>query len=50
MGLSELTQAVQVVHERKLVMLGSLKHDAFGLLHGKWVLHDLQVLTYADVC
>jgi hypothetical protein len=27
--LSELTQAVQVVHERKLVMLGSLKHDAF---------------------
>jgi len=39
--LRELTVAVQVVHSRNLVMLGSLNHNAFGFLHGRWILHDL---------
>ena len=50
--LQELTVAVDLVHSRNLVMLGSLNEGAFGFIHGRWVLHDLthvchkgQVLT-----
>ena len=39
--VEELTRAVDLVHSRKLVMLASLNRHAFGMLNGRWVLHDL---------
>ncbi len=39
--LENLTAAVDLVHSRNLVMLGSLNDRAFGFLDGRWILHDL---------
>lgn len=39
--VEELTRAVDLVHSRNLVMLSSLNRHAFGMLNGRWVLHDL---------
>ena len=39
--VQELTTAVDLVHSRNLVMLASLNRHAFGMLNGRWVLHDL---------